>query len=417
MIVSASCKNGAKVEFKDHLMNNPQKTFNTQTSRINDDYIKSLQSFTADFMNVAYEGDNTIFSPISIATCFSMLLDGTKNNSKTELDNLLHYSDAFNHLDEIKNMLLATAIDRVDPESNKQVAYLDINQSFFVHNRYKDFIREDYLKTLEDYYFAEAYQGVLESNEMHDLLAKWINNKTNNFFNLKGDDFKDLEGILWLVNSIYTKANWFEPFVEYTGSDTNFTSIDGTIKTVKYICNYLEYATIYQNDDYMIATIGLKGGLYFRILLPKDINKTNDIFNSKEAYLNLLSPKDSGLEKVNAHLHVKIPEFKYVQNYDLIPFLKKLGVNDIFNPAAADLTGISDRAKDDGLHVGGAIHAAGIDVNKDGIEAAAYTIIMVAESAIGEELPEINLNVDHPFMYTLGFSNDLPLFMGIENNL
>ena len=148
MIVSVSCKNGAKVEFKDHLMNNPQKTFNTQTSRINDDYIKSLQSFTADFMNVAYEGDNTIFSPISIATCFSMLLDGTKNNSKTELDNLLHDGDTFNHLDEIKNMLLSTAVDIVDHESNKQVAYLDINQSFFVHNRYKDFIREDYLKTL-----------------------------------------------------------------------------------------------------------------------------------------------------------------------------------------------------------------------------------------------------------------------------
>ena len=86
-------------------MNRPNKTFNNQHSSLNSKYVNSLQSFSMDFMEEVYSSEeNAIFSPVSIATCFSMLLEGCKDNSKAELMSALHYDDSFNYTEEIQKM-------------------------------------------------------------------------------------------------------------------------------------------------------------------------------------------------------------------------------------------------------------------------------------------------------------------------
>ena len=413
----SSCKNGQTINPKEHSLNEVNKVFNSGGSSINKDYVKSLQDFSVDFAKYVYEGENTIYSPISIATCFSMLLDGCNNESKKELETLLHYDASFSHLDEIKNMLLSTAIDTVEEKDKSCNSFLDINQSFFVHNQYKDHLKEDYINTLTNYYFAEAYQGVLSSDEMHDLLAKWINDKTNNFFNLKGKDFDDLAGVLWLVNTIYMESKWASMFSEYAGKDNLFTNLNGKETEAKYITSY-EEGFVFKHDDYMIRTIPLRDRLYLRILLPNDLKKCNEIFLNKDAYVNLLNPTKDNLKIVDARITYKIPEFKQISDFDLVTVFKKMGVKNIFSPKDADLSGISYTALEDQLHVSSALHSAGIDVNKDGVEAAAYTIIEAdATSPMPEEKEDINFFVERPFMYTLGYDDNLPLFVGIQTSL
>ena len=408
----SSCKNGQTIEDEGHALNAPNKTFNTGYSSLNENYVQSLRDFSADFSKYIYEAKNKICSPISIATCFSMLLDGCKNDSKTELEKLLHYDDSFSHLDEIRKMLLSTSVEALNKKDDSVDAFLNISQSFFVHNRYKKKVREEYINTLTDYYFAEAYQGDLESEEMHDLLAQWINEKTNDFFDLKGEDFKDFEGVLWLVNAIYTKAKWDIDFREYTGKETTFTNLNGKEVETNYISSFDE-SYVYRNKDYSIANIPLRHGLNFSILLPNDIKSCQDIFKSKESYQNLLYPHNDNMEEVPAFITYKIPVFKQVSDYDLAELLPAMGVNEIFDPTKADLSGISSTAKRDGLHVSKAIHSAGIDVSISGIEGAAYTIIGGKDGGISGPKESIEFLVDHPFLYALNYQN-IPLFVGVQ---
>ncbi|MBQ7244115.1 MAG: serpin family protein, partial [Bacilli bacterium] len=64
-----------------------------------------------------------------------------------------------------------------------------------------------------------------------------------------------------------------------------------------------------------------------------------------------------------------------------------------------------------------AIHEARVDVNKDGIEAAAYTIIeMDDESApVGPVLEKWVIKLDRPFHYGIMDSLGYPLFLGTVN--
>ena len=67
--------------FKEHEINRPNKAFNSAHQDLQVNYIDSLKSFSADFYSAVASNENAIFSPISIATCYSMLFDGAKSHS------------------------------------------------------------------------------------------------------------------------------------------------------------------------------------------------------------------------------------------------------------------------------------------------------------------------------------------------
>lgn len=173
--------------YKGFMLNNPEKEFNqTETTKSGANYVSSLQSLSKDLYHKVFDGDNKVFSPISIATCFSMLLEGAKEESKAELEAFLHYNDSFNHLNEIQNMLLRNSIN-----DEKNETYLDICQSFWADDSFKNDLKKNYVDKLTDYYYAEAFSGKLDSDQMHAALADYINDKTHNFLNVKKDDFTD----------------------------------------------------------------------------------------------------------------------------------------------------------------------------------------------------------------------------------
>ncbi len=388
--------------YKDYLMNNVNKTYNNQIAPIDANYIGSVQSFSNDFLNVLESDENNLFSPVSIATCFSMLLDGSDSNSKAELEKMLHYDDSFNHLDAIKNMLLNSAIKDGDN------IYLDLAQSLWVDNSFDKDIDTNYVNKMTEYYFAELFHGKLNSSEMHKALANYINYKTNNFFNLTEKDFEDFEGILWLLNTIYTKAEWVDEFPETGNHEGIFNNLDKSQSKVTFMGRTAEQAHYYKADDYYISSLPLKHSLNFNILLPKEGADYQKVLTNKEALSQMYNFNNLQLGNYGEVIY-SVPRFEDRCKYNLVDILPNLGVNDIFKPGLADLSPMGAG----GCYVSKAIHEAGIKVDNKGVEAAAYTIIEVARSS----MPGAVLTLDHPFAYCISDSSGLPLFVGVVNKL
>ena len=146
LLILTSCANQAGLgRLNKYLLNKPNKAFNAvQKEVLNQNYVDALNDFSIDFIKQVNEGnpENPIFSPMSIATCFSMAYDAAEGKTKEELGKLLHYNeDKFKHLDEIKNALLRSAID-----DSKKKTYLDVSQSFWIDTMSS--LYEGYLKTL-----------------------------------------------------------------------------------------------------------------------------------------------------------------------------------------------------------------------------------------------------------------------------
>ena len=391
-------------------LNQPNKVFNRDDTRASSvSYINSINSLSKNFYNQVYEGKNLVFSPVSIATCYSMLYEGADNNSKEQLKEFLHYDDSFDYVSEIKNMLLRNAID--DPENK---IYLDLAQSFWVDDDFADHIYQDYIDKLTNDYYAEAFQGKLETNEMHQALADYINKKTNNFLDMKADDFAEYRGVLWLLNTIYLKSAWQYEFKEDLNYTAKFTNLDQSKNNQTFMQQQIESYYL-ERDNYAIASIPFTHGLRFNIMLPNN-NSDYSKCLTDEAVIDDLYNFPLSEEKGMTKIKFFVPKFKLRSAFDLKKILPNLGLVDIFNSDLADLTKIGSSRET--LYVSRSKHEAGIEVNNEGAEAAAYTIIEVSPKATSTEPSStVNFNIDHPFTYSISNRDGLTLFTGVVTNL
>ncbi|MBQ1520327.1 MAG: serpin family protein, partial [Clostridia bacterium] len=71
----------------------------------------------------------------------------------------------------------------------------------------------------------------------------------------------------------------------------------------------------------------------------------------------------------------------------------------------------------DGLCVTSAKHAARVKTDEEGIEAAAYTVMLVAESAMMPDPETVYFTLDRPFAFVVTGMTDAPMFFGIVNDV
>ena len=393
-------------------INNPKKEFNSEHINQSDKYIKSVRDFALDY----YMLGGSVFSPLSIATCYSMLYDGALENSKKELEDMLHYDSSFDYLNEIKTMLLNNAINNKETKT-----ILDINQSMWVHDEFKDHFSKDYANLMQDYYFAEAFGGDLESDQMHQALADYLNKKTNNFLNVKKEAFEKYGPVLWLTNTIYLKTKWMREFEEDKNTIGQFTNLDKSTKSITYMNRTTDtYYNYLIGEKCMISLLYLNDGITLTILLPDADSDYEQVLTNKENINKLLCFADySSKEYLKANIQFQIPQMKVQQDYDLTKVLKELGVKDIFDPDKANLRGLIDKDKPyrNDLYVTQSRHEAGLELTNGGLEAAAYTIINVGPKSAAPIDDFVSFIVDHPFAYVVSNSDGLPLFMGRVNKL
>ena len=396
-------------------LNEPNKSYGSASYVLAEEYVNSMKDFSQrlfDIASIKKEGESVMFSPLSLATCFSMAYDGARGDTKEELKQAFSIPD--NHHEYIERMMKRTYMEIHDGDGNQKLLS-EVAEAFFVDNKLEPYLKSDYVDTLTSSYYADAFSGNLDSDPMRQSLADFINGKTNDFFHLTKDDFNTLKGVLWLVNTIYLKANWINRFYQVAESEMNqFENARGDKEKASFIaCFYEGYAR--EADSHYLVDVPLYGGYSFRLLLPKEgVKKPIDDF-----FPNLLS-SSLDVDPIEAEITLTLPEFKAHSKYSLVSegYLAELGLDKALNPGLADLTGIAEPPEAP-LYIGEAIHEAGIIVNKDGIEAAAYTVIDVPEGAAPRDpLPQIKITADRPFLYSIISSRDeLPLFVGRLNSL
>lgn len=392
-----------------HRLNAPQKPFNSESApAISPKLVNAMQDFAFDYGHQVYSNeDNPVFSPASIVSAFSMLKDGTEGSSKQELEQLFH--DGVNK-EDIKNLLLADAIDRGEPQTP---CYLNLAQSIFLDSTYKDYVKTSYLNLLTEYYFAEGFYGDLSTPEMRDVIAGWVNEKTKDFLNVRADDFKeapDTTALFWLINTIYLKTGW--KAAAKSGLTRTFYNANGTEKPIETF-SIEQYVTYTDTPHYIVASAALSYGMRFSLLMPKEGETIEALLQSKDSYEALFN---EAADVTFDAATIIMPRFRAHERYDLKEVFEPLGVSDIFDERHANLSGITDGGPNgQNVFITKAIHETGIEVTEKGIEAAAYT----ATSGGWYSSPDgwKWLYVNRPFLYAVTDKQNVPLFVGVVNNL
>jgi serpin B len=104
-----------------------------------------------------------------------------------------------------------------------------------------------------------------------------------------------------------------------------------------------------------------------------------------------------------------LPKFKMTSTFSMADTLMSMGMSDAFSKIKANFSGMDGSSgiegKLDGLYINAVIHKAFVDVNEEGTEAAAATIVQhVLEGRGGDEPPPpppVIFRADHPFIFLI----------------
>lgn len=353
--------------------------------------------FAFDIFNVMSNNQNLFISPYSMYGAFAMLYEGAREDSESQIREAFKYPG--------KNELRPNFAHVYNMLNNKSEGYnISIANSVWVQKNFP--VNREYILTVNKYYGAE----VNEVDFMRDPInaTKRINGWTESKTNGKIKDLLDHvddNTIAVLVNAIYFKGKWEHAFDKSRTKDDMFTASDGEKQQTKMMqlgssaegVN-LMYANFSDAEIIKLPYKGNKMAMY--IILPK--KKMNNLtFEQFDEYKSRMK---------NSELWIEMPKFKVeTERYDMIEYMKSLGIVDVFDANAANLSGISNVPQKP--YVSKVVHKAFIEVDEEGTEAAGATAIdIVIESMPMKKI--VHFRADHPFIYIIEHEDAGVLFMG-----
>ncbi len=352
-----------------------------------------------------FDGKGFSISPYSIQTAFGMLWEGINDPGFDQVESTLRFDlgdpathEALNWQDA---QLQALNLEGIDDEYEKAdpVIVTPANGVWALPS-VEASLPAPFLDILSTHYDAGVrladFMGDAEGERLK--INEWVSIQTNGLIpELFKPGIIQATTTLVLVNALYVKAPWADPFEENATSMADFTRLDASTVSVPMMHKYDTSVRWARESEYDAVAIPLRGGgLELVAIMP-----TMD-FDAYESALDGagLHAAISALNYGNVELY--FPRFDLKADTSLKTALEALGLIDVW-PPNFDAT------------VAGAItevvHSTVIAVDETGVEAAAATGIVVGEDGGGG--PEATLTFDRPFVLVLHDSRSgTPLFVG-----
>lgn len=270
---------------------------------------------------------------------------------------------------------------------------------------------EDTIRTLTECYFASVFQGDLGSSEMNRALGNWLNEQTGGLLEEQAQNVQlDPQTVLALAPTIFYQAKWGSEFWKEQNTEGLFHTPSGD-RNVTYMNKQLSYGPYYWGEDFAAASLSLEDSSQMWLILPDEGKSPQDLLSSGHALDMILNHTTDYENQKRIKVNLSLPKFDVVSDLQLDSAVKQLGITEVFDPDAADFSGIlpSSPAWLDKVQ-----HAARVTIDEEGVSAAAYTVMAMAGAAMPPE-DEVDLVLDRPFLFVITSRYDLPLFAGIVN--
>ena len=341
---------------------------------------------------------NSNLSPISVYLALAMVTDGARGDTQAAMLKLLGCESIGELRGVCGAMLKELSIDAEDSTLAlaNSIWMADRNGSLRFH--------DEYLAALADTYRAEASAVDFGKAETGKQIADWIIEHTRGKIRISEDAMKfDPETVAVLINTIYLKDAWRDEFYEGATEEGTFFGPEGEL-TVEYMKRTDDSVTIVQGDGFMRYSLPLRRVGRMTFILPDEGVAFSDMLGSPERIHALLH----GGQELRANVNVKLPKFKFQDRLDLNDALKALGIGIAFSDGA-DFSGMGDfDAK-----ISRVLQESFIGVDEKGVEAAAYTMVVMDEGCVmPEDLPEIDFFLTRPFLYAIEAYDGTVLFIG-----
>ena len=376
----------------------------------------ALNSFQAKLSQSVYEnfndGSNLVISPISVFMALSLAAESAADTSRNQILNALNidYGTLTSSFGYLYRSLLRTY------DSGK----IAVGNSVWLQDGTP--VKESGLNSLSDKMFADVYSADFNGDNRSANLAvrNFVKEKTEGMIDV---DFQlSTDTLFTLINTLYLKDSWNDTGkdLKYTLDEYRFKNANGSVTETRLLQSNYVTGQIYDGGDYYSYYSVTSAGFKLKFILPKDGYSLSDIFTAENiAEVNSVTDY-KGIDEANGIKYmtrVLFPAFKGEFNDDLREVLQKdFGINDIFDPLNADFSTLLDAPRGDN-YVYKVQHVAKLDVNAEGIEGAAATVIADKNTSVEPIYQTIykDLVIGSAFGFVLTDNHDSVLFSGVVN--
>ncbi|KAM7360530.1 serpin 88Ea [Cochliomyia hominivorax] len=378
---------------------------------IRSDLYRGQQAFTLDMLEAiqkATPNENVFFSPYSTFHALLLAYFGANGNTEKELAKTLRLEWAKNKK-HISNAYRLEKQTRYSRSKNSTVDFASADKIYFDKSiNVSPCLSENFKDELETLDFGHDAEG--SRMNINHWIAEITRNEIPEMLNT-GDVTPESQMVL--ANAAYFKGQWSDKF---DPKDTKQEIFYTSPSQQSFVPMMHKRGTFNLAIDEQIGAHVLQ----MPYKTTHDENKDSDM-----SMVIILPPFQSGLDQVLAKLRpdtlenalkdsmpreidISLPKFKFEQNLELMPVLRKLGLNSLFEESA-DLSGFS---ADSQLKLGDAKHVAKIKVDEEGSTAAAATVLFSFRSARPVEPTKFECN--HPFLFLIyDHTSKAILFTGI----
>ena len=358
--------------------------------------------FAISLFRQARDNTSKILSPLSITYALGMLNNGAAGLTQQEICRVLGFDDVEAQNDFCLKMTNELATAGWMDVTTKAL----ISNTIFVNAGQGWQLQPEFKHLAANYYYAYPQARNFADGETMDVINKWASDHTEGMIKkVLDEDSFDPSAVSYLLNAIYFKGMWSQPF---EAEETREEPFNGGEVVPMMHNGHVELA--YDEDD-LCQTVALpygNGTYRMQVFLPREGKTIDDVVKG------LSTPSSQGetgrWHLLPSEIDLKLPRFETNTDIDLKDIMSALGMPTAFNPSAADFSKLCVDNHGQNLYIGLMKQVAKIKLDEDGTEAAAVTIIGEKATAVAEH---VTFYANRPFLYTISEqSTGLILFIG-----
>ena len=345
------------------------------------------------FTAVAAQGQpNPVISPLSVFYALGMAYEGAGSDTAAAFQQVLGLTAE--QARQIAAYLLATLA------APGQGTTLNTANSVWLDDSLKT--QQSWVDAVSAYYKAQVFNTDLQASDTLGAVNNWINDATNGLIPKMLDNI-DPTTVALLINALYMKAAWAQPFDTNLTHQGYFTIASGDQVQADFMTANLDTRNYFDTPDAEGVVIPYQDGrLAFLAALPKSTLKLTG-----NTITGLLAAA-----KETPNVGFAMPKFKTEFGLDLVPVLGEMGLGPACDPDTADFSALGTSTAGP-LFIGMVAHKVSMAVGEKGTEAAAATVVAVLAGGAMEPQDTHWINFDHPYLYAVvDTTTGIPLFIG-----
>ncbi|OWA36983.1 hypothetical protein B9G55_02590 [Saccharibacillus sp. O16] len=352
-------------------------------------------------------GGNRMFSPAGLTFVLSMLKSGAAGETALQMEKAMQVGSHSVESWDAGQSVLMDHLRTADPSIQLKIA-----DSLWSRKGWK--LNSSYVQQMNQQYDAQVQSLDFEAANVVEVLNQWASDHTDGKITQIIDQPLPGEARLMVMNAMYFKGNWTEPFGVEMTADQSFQLAGGRHIQVPMMVQQGRYDYL-DGEGFQAVRLpyGESGDMGMILALPDEDHSLEEFLKTQLPQFNTWKTQLSEMPG-----EIGLPRFQIQDELTLNEVLKQQGMFALFDASQADLSGLASDVGQGDLYVSYVKQNTYLDVHEKGTEAAAVTIAAVeAGAAPTKPIQTFTMKLNRPFFFAItDRKTGLILFIGEVRN-